>query len=200
VGIQDAVVGTVALKQERNKPARLEAYLRVIKVAAGKIGGEITREVGLEDVSNQEGALDLASRIAPQLYSHSRRGGEAASKAATTTGPEPEKPAGGDAPASQAEVPGRWTLNLPSAQYAHWKEIERVLREQFKSMHIVSLEMGFDRGEHQAGRGGRELYLRAERGRRSERGDCARGFLFGRDADEKLSFTPPGTVQAEPKK
>ncbi len=112
LGIQDAVVGTVALKQERNKPARLEAYLRVIKVAAGKIGGEITREVGLEDVSNQEGALDWPPGSPPSCTAFSAPAARRRARRPPHTGPEPEKPAGGDAPASQAEVPGRWTLNF----------------------------------------------------------------------------------------
>ncbi|MFZ2448492.1 MAG: hypothetical protein WAW37_19200 [Syntrophobacteraceae bacterium] len=200
LGIQDAVVGTLTLKQERNKPARLEANLRVIKVAAGKIGGEITREVSLEDVSNQEGALDLASRITPQLYSLLGGAGEAERKVATTPAPEPEKQAGGETSGQPSEAAGRWTLTLPSSQYAHWKEIERVLREQFKSMHIVSLEMGLTEGNIKLD-GVDGNFVSGLNGTSLPSGATVRVDSFSAEARTiKLSFTPPGTVQAEPKK
>ena len=69
-GIRAAVLGTASFKQDRgSKMAKLEADLRVIRIGPGpdKSETEIRQEQSMEELSNQEGAAELASRIAPQL-------------------------------------------------------------------------------------------------------------------------------------
>ena len=68
LGIQDVVVGKVSYSEDRNsKQVLLDASLRVIRIGQGKSEFELHKAQSMEDLSNQEGALELARRIAPQL-------------------------------------------------------------------------------------------------------------------------------------
>ncbi len=70
LGIQDVVVGKVSYKQDRNsRQVSLDAGLRVIRIGQGKSEFELHKTQSMEDLSNQEGAVELARRIAPQLSS-----------------------------------------------------------------------------------------------------------------------------------
>ncbi len=199
LGIQEAVVGSVTLKQERNKLARLEANLRVIKVADGKTGGEIKREVSMEDVSNQEGAFDLASRIAPQLNSLLGGTGDTGRTTASTA-PTGEQRAGGASSDQPPEAPGRWTLNLASSQFNFWREMERVLREQFKGMRVASLEMGPSEGTIRLD-GVDGSFISRMNGTPLPSGAIVRIESFSTETKViKLSFSPPGKVQTEQKR
>lgn len=143
LGIQDAVVGSVVLKQERNRPARLVMILRVLKVSEGKAEGEVTREIGMEELSNQEGAFELAAIIAPRLNNLLGGGsGGAAGTASASRGQTPSSQTGSGSPGT----PSQWTISFPSIQFSYWKEMERVLREHFKSAQVSGLEMGADEG------------------------------------------------------
>lgn len=140
LGIQDAVVGTLSYKQDRvSKQAVLECNLRVIRISAGKSESEIRKTQSIEELSNQEGALELASRIAPQLSS--LLGGTGAGKKESVSGPT-QGTQEADTPSHESSgSAGDWTINFPSVQYPYWKELERVLRGQSKNMQITSLEM-----------------------------------------------------------
>jgi len=194
LGVQQAVVGAVVLKQERNRPAKLQLNLRVLKVETGKAEGDITRELGMEELSNQDGANELASRVAPQLNSLLGTGGSGARTAS------PGASAGQAEPAAQAAqgAPGRWTVNLPSAQYGYWKEVERVLREQFKSMQITSLEIGGADGTVRLD-GVDGSFISRMNGTSLPSGAVVRIDSYSTETREiKVSFTPPGAVKAEP--
>ncbi len=68
LGIQDVVVGKVSYAQDRDsKQVRLEAGLRVIRIGQGKSEFELQKAQSMEDLTNQEGALELARLVAPQL-------------------------------------------------------------------------------------------------------------------------------------
>lgn len=196
LGVQQAVVGAVALKQERNRPAKLQISLRVLKVAAGKTEGNITRELGMEELSNQDGASELASWVAPQLNSL-LGAGEREQKVSS-----PDAPAGQAEPATTAarqEGPARWTISLPSAQYGYWKEVERALREQFKSMQVTSLEMGAAEGTVRLD-GVDGSFISRMNGTSLPSGALVRIDSYSAETREiKVSFTPPGAVKAEPK-
>jgi len=145
LGIQAVVLGTASFKQERgSKVAKLEVNLRVIKTGTDKSGGEIRQEQSMEELSNQEGAAELASRIAPRLNALLGGAGEAKPKAA-----QPDSVADKQGSAS-ASGTGRgaeeWTIYLPAAQYSYWREVEKILREQFKNMRVNGLEMGTQEG------------------------------------------------------
>ncbi len=199
LGIRQAVLGGVALKQERNKLAKLEASLRVINVAAGKSQGEIKREVSIEDVSNRDGAVDLASRIAPQLNSL------LSEPAASDNKTEPsvqtmEKQPGGSTDEQRSEEFGQWTFNLASVQFPFWKEMERILREQFKTMRVAGLEMGVSEGTIRLD-GVDGAYISRMNGTSLPSGALIHIESFSNETRiVKVSFTPPVKAEAEPKR
>jgi len=67
LGLARAVVGNVALRKSGNQNPRIEAALRVVDVPSGRVQGEIRKQWTLQGDSIQEGALELASLIVPQL-------------------------------------------------------------------------------------------------------------------------------------
>ncbi|MHC1728293.1 MAG: hypothetical protein AB9866_20205 [Syntrophobacteraceae bacterium] len=141
LGIQEVVTGTVAIKRDRDaRQVWIEANLRVIRIGAGKSEFEIRKMQSMEELSNHDGAMELAARIAPEL--NEMMGGTARSKSkATAAGSGTEAaPEGGASKAGDAV--GNWTITLPVAQYAYWKEVEALLRRQFKGMQVTSFEMG----------------------------------------------------------
>ncbi|MCE5334719.1 MAG: hypothetical protein LLG06_09010 [Desulfobacteraceae bacterium] len=146
LGVKDAVVGTVVYKRDRtNRQVYLEASLRVIR--AGKTVGDLRKAQSVEELSNEEGALELASRVVPDV---ARLLGAEDGGANRPSGPpaqqrEPAQQQGGTAEPGAVQG-GPWTLSFPSAQYPYWKALERVLREQFKNMHISGLEMSSGEG------------------------------------------------------
>jgi hypothetical protein len=198
LGIPEVVIGSVALRQERNKPAKLETSLRVLKVGTGQAAGEISREVGMEELSNREGAGELASRIAPQLNNLLVGAAEGERKTEITGTPAEQSGRAASAPAS--DTAGRWTVTLPSAQYAYWKELERALREQFKTLHVASLEMGTSEGTIRLD-GVDGSAISKMNGTSLPSGAQIRIESYSTETRSiKLSFTPPGTAKPEPKK
>lgn len=188
LGIKRAVVGSIALRQERNRPAKLQISLRVLNVADGKAEGNITRELGMEELSNQDGAAELASWVAPQLNSLLGAG------TASSPGAQPE-----GAASASSQAPGRWTITLPSVQYTYWKEVERTLREQFKNMQVTSLEMGTTEGTVRLD-GVDGSFISRMNGTSLPSGAQVRIESYSTETREiKISFTPPGNVKAEPK-
>jgi hypothetical protein len=135
LGIQEVVVGKVSYNEARDGgQVRLEASLRLIRIGQGKSEFEISKAQGMEDLSNQEGAAELARRVAPQLSS--LLGGPQTARA---TGPVAT-----DSQASASQTAGAGTLlvHVPSEQYSSWMELEGLLREQFKGMKRTGLEIG----------------------------------------------------------
>lgn len=129
LGIPHVVVGSVVLKQNQRKGApRLETTLRLLNVASGKMEGEVRKDMAVAEGSKQEGAMELALLVIPQLERLVRdQAGEAQS-------------GGGAAPAGSAMD---WTLRIQAGhQYAHWAELEKALRERFKSIQVKGMEFG----------------------------------------------------------
>ncbi len=199
LGIRLAVLGGVALRQERNKLAKLDANLRVINVGAGKLQGEIKREVSMEDVSNRDGAADLASRIAPQLNSLLGESMSIESKAEPSM-QAVEKQAGSSKDEQRSTEFGQWTFSLASAQYPFWKEMERILRDQFKTMRVTGLEMGSTEGTIRLD-GVDGGYVSRMNGTSLPSGALVHIESFSNETRTvKLSFTPPANAEAKPKR
>jgi hypothetical protein len=189
LGIQDVVVGKVSYARDRNsKQVFLDAGLRVIRIGQGKSEFELHKAQSMEDMSNQEGALELARRIAPELSS--LLGGAKAGQGATASTP------GG---ASSAASVGPLSINVPSAQYPYWMELESILRVQFKNMQIASLQIGTTESAVKLDGVNGEYILKMS-GTRLPSGATVRIDSYSTETQTmKVSFAPPGGVQAETK-
>ncbi len=191
LGIQDVVVGKVSYAEDRNsKQVRLDAGLRVIRIGQGKSEFELHKAQSMEDLSNQEGALELARRIAPELSS--LLGGP-------QTGQGAGIPTPGRATSAQAASVGPLLIYVPSAQYPYWMELERILREQFKNMQIASLQIGTTQSAVKLD-GVNGKYILEMSGTRLPSGATVRIDSYSTEAQTmKVSFSPPGGVQVETK-
>lgn len=194
LGIQDVVVGKVSYMQDRNsKQAWLDASLRVIRIGQGKSEFELHKTQSIEDISNQEGALELAAQVAPQLSSllgGSQAGG-------TQRGGAGASGQGQEAASSQPGSVGPLTIYMPSAQYLYWKELEGIVREQFKNMQITSLEIGSTQGVVKLDNVGGDYILKMS-GTALPSGATVRIESYSTETQTmKVSFAPPGNVQAE---
>jgi hypothetical protein len=189
LGIQDVVVGKVCYAQDRNsKQVLLDASLRVIRIGQGKSEFELHKAQSMEDLSNQEGALELARRIAPQLSS--LLGGAQAGQGAGASTP-------GETSSAQAASTGPLSINVPSAQYPYWMELESILREQFKNMQIAGLQIGATESAVKLDGVNGEYILKMS-GTRLPSGATVRIDSYSTEAQTmKVSFSPPGGVQAE---
>ena len=129
LGIQNVVVGSLVLRQNQSQGApRLEANLRMLHASSGKSQGEVRRDIAVSEGSKEEGAMELALLIVPQLER-------------LIAAPAPSAGAG-ESPAI-AGGPADWTLRIAAGQqYAHWAELEKALRERFKNMQVKRLEFG----------------------------------------------------------
>ncbi len=196
LGIQDVVVGKVSFMQDRNsKQAWLDASLRVIRIGQGKSEFELHKTQSIEDISNQEGALELAAQIAPQLSSllGGSQAGGAQRGGAVPSGP------GQEASSSQQGSVGPLTVYLPSGQYLYWKELEGILREQFKNMQITSLEIGATQGVVKLD-GVSGDYILKMSGTALPSGATVRIESYSTEKQTmKVLFAPPGNTQAETK-
>lgn len=138
LGIQDIVTGTVGIKRERDaKQVWIEANLRVIRIGAGKSEFEIRKVQSMEELSNHDAAMALAAKVVPELID--LVGG--ASRGKRKAAPALDQATEGGVPGAE-ETPGDWTIYIPTGQYAHWREMEALLRRQFKGMQVTSFEMG----------------------------------------------------------
>ena len=191
LGIQDVVVGKVSYSEDRNsKQVLLDASLRVIRIAQGKSEFELHKAQSMEELSNQEGALELARRIAPQLVT--LLGGAQAGQGAGASTP------GGTSSAPVAGA-GPLSISVPSAQYRYWMEFESILREQFKNMQVTSLQIGATESSVKLD-GVIGEYILKMSGSRLPSGVTVRIDSYSTETQTmKVSFSPPGGAQAETK-
>jgi hypothetical protein len=198
LGIQAVVLGTAAFKQDRgSKIAKLEANLRVIRVGSDKSEGEIRQEQSMEELSNQEGASELASRIAARLDTMLGGAGEDRRKA-TVSDSTPEKQVNTAATATGGNA-DKWTIHLPSSQYPYWREVEKILREQFKNLNVGSMEMGPKEGVILVSNVDGSFISRMN-GTSLPSGAMVVVDSYSAETQVvKISFTPPGKVQGGPK-
>jgi len=162
-GAAYAVWGHVILRESQDQPARLEVSLRMVDSASGKALGDVQKHFLLGEASDQEGALQLASQVVPQLDSILRRQGTEAAREPATVVQEPaissdkaaeaaasRKPAAEPSPSRprvEAAEPGEWVLRIRAAnQYAAWRELEAALRQHSKAVQVKSLELGPEEG------------------------------------------------------
>jgi hypothetical protein len=189
LGIQDVVVGKVSYAEDRNsKQVLLDADLRVIRIGQGKSEFAVHKAQSMEDLSNQEGALELAKRIAPQLSN--LLGGPQAGQGAGASTP-------GGAPSAQVASVGPLLIYVPSAQYPYWMELESILRDQFKNMQIASLQIGTTQSAVKLDGVNGEYILKMS-GTRLPSGATVRIDSYSTEAQTmNVSFSPPGGVQVE---
>ena len=189
LGIQDVVVGKVSYAEDRNsKQVLLNADLRVIRISQGKSEFEVHKAQSMEDLSNQEGALELARRIAPQLSN--LLGGPQTGQGAGASTP-------GGAPSAQVASVGPLLIYVPSGQYPYWMELERILRDQFKTMQIASLQIGTTQSAVKLDGVNGEYILKMS-GTRLPSGATIRIDSYSTEAQTmNVSFSPPGGVQVE---
>ena len=91
----------------------------MIRSGKDQAGVEIRKTLSMEDLSNQAGAFELAKRVAPELSS-------------LLGGP---KTLADNAGPGSAEFPahlGKLVIHLSSIQYAHWMELQQILRRSFR--------------------------------------------------------------------
>ncbi len=191
LGIQQVVVGSIEFREAQNKPANLDVRLQVLRADSGKAEGSVSRTQSMEELSNQDGASELASRVAPRLkniFAQAEQGG----------GGQAASGAGGGSQAGQAGgTPETWTVNLPSSQYAYWEEIERMLRENFKGMRVTSLEMGAREGTIRL-KGVDGSFISRMDGTSLPSGATVHIDSYSTEGQAiKLSFAPPANVQGE---
>lgn len=150
-----AVIGAVSLRHKQGEGTRLNAALRVLSVPSGKSAGEIRKELTVEEGSNQEAAMALAAAISPQLdrlldgasqagpsSGTPRPGGSPGPEASSTNPPASNSAAPGLTPAPPAPE-GAWVLKIMARQqFPAWQEMEKLLREHFKSMQVKGLQFG----------------------------------------------------------
>ncbi|ABK16122.1 hypothetical protein [Syntrophobacter fumaroxidans] len=127
LGIRNVVVGRVVLHQRSKEPARLDAELQIIEAASGKSLGKLRKTRNLEELTNQEGAMELAGDVTNELTG--LLSGD--TRAAAPAGPVP------------VAGEGEWVLRLQAADHhAYWREVEKLLREQARGMTMLGMEMG----------------------------------------------------------
>ncbi|SPJ13819.1 exported hypothetical protein [Syntrophobacter sp. SbD2] len=192
LGIHDVVVGKVSYAEDRNsKQVLLDADLRVIRIGQGKSEFELHKAQNMEDLSNQEGALELARRIAPQLSNFLGGPPQAGQGTGSST------PAG--ATSAQVASVGPLLIYVPSAQYPYWMELASILREQFKDMQIANLQIGTTQSAVKLDGVNGEYILKMS-GARLPSGATVRIDSYSTEAQTmNVSFSPPGGVQVETK-
>jgi hypothetical protein len=198
LGIQAVVLGTASFKQDRgSKTAKLQASLRVIKIGSGKSESEVRQEQSMEELSNQEGAMELASRIAPRLNELLGGTGRDERKE-TLSGSVPEKQ--GSTPAAGTGMNAeKWTIHIPSAQYPYWREVERILREQFRNMQVNGLEIGATEGVVQLSNVDGSFISKMNGTALPSGALIIVDSYSAEEQSVKVSFTPPAKIQGGPK-
>ncbi len=191
LGIQDVAVGKVFYGEDRSsRQVRLDVSLRVIRIGQGKSEFELHKTQGMEDLSNQEGALELARRIAPELIGLLGGAGAAQEAGASTQG---------GASSARVGSVGPLSISVPSAQYPYWMELESILREQFKNMQIGSLQIGATESAVKLDGVNGEYILKMS-GTKLPSGATVQIESYSTETQTmKVSFSPPGGVQAETK-
>jgi hypothetical protein len=192
LGIHDVVVGKVSYSEDRNtKQVLLDADLRVIRIAQDKSEFELHKAQNMEDLSNQEGALELARRIAPLLSNLLGEGPQAGQGTGASTSE--------GATSAQVAGVGPLLIYVPSAQYPYWMELESILREQFKNMQVGSLQIGTTQSAVKLDGVNGEYILKMS-GARLPSGATVRIDSYSTETQTmNVSFSPPGGVQVETK-
>jgi hypothetical protein len=125
MGAQVLILGTAVAEPEGDRGVVLDATARVVNAASGKVEGEIHKRLGPNRDGRPELAKQLATVILPQLDRLLRGSGVASDST------------------YQAGAADEWALLIHSDHpYAHWEEMEKILRESFKSMKVKGIEMG----------------------------------------------------------
>jgi hypothetical protein len=192
LGVQNAVVGKVSLHRDRSSgQVLLEAGLRVVRIDKGKSESELHLTQSMEDLSNQEGAAELARQIAPQLsslFGGPRNGHRAA-----------ESNQGAPPSSEQTGNTGPLVIYVPSTQYSYWMELEKMLREQFVNMQRAGFEIGPAESTVKLDGVNGEYILKMS-GTRLPSGASIHVDSFSTEAQTmKVSFAPPEKVQTETK-
>lgn len=132
-GATHAVVGKLELLRDQGRGTRVATTLGVLKTSSGKAMGEIHKEYPLGEASNQEKAMELASLVVPQLDRFLME----SSIPDESFQPTPPRTMGVSGPSKGEGLTLQIRSNRPQAD---WEEMEKMLREQFKSMQIMGLE------------------------------------------------------------
>jgi len=144
MGINKVIMGNVAMKERQNQAAVLEATLRVLNVSTGKSQGEIRRAWTMGDTTNQEGAMELAMLITPQM---DRLLQDSSRPATFTPAPATDSARNQTRASPPASAPatvgaGEWLLVIRSNHpYEYWEELEKLLRDRSKSVQIKDMEL-----------------------------------------------------------
>ncbi len=157
LGIQKVVTGSITVKRVQEQGQKLDAILRVVSVGSGKQHGEVRKSLAMGDATSQEGALEMASLIMPQLDSLLRESSRSAGpQTAVTSTPPPSPPEKASTPAPAAtprgellpatdsgKDTGEWIVKLGADnQYVGWEKLESQLRERFKGMRVRGFQVG----------------------------------------------------------
>lgn len=188
LGVKYIVVGKVSYISDRtSQEVSLNADLRVLGPDGGQgAGHEIKKTLSMDDLSNQAGAKELASMIAPQLSALFGGPGEAAAKS---------QPGSAEFPSHL----GKLVIHLPSSQYSHWTELKKILHGQFQTMHVDDLQIGpAETLVNLSGVDG--SYILKMDGSRLADGFALRIDSYSTQKGAmKISFTAPAKVQAQTK-
>jgi hypothetical protein len=159
MGAEKIVIGTADLVPRGSHDASFAVNLRVLDVASGKSLGEIHKEMDLDGASDQQGAMDMASALVPQLDRFLREPSrlkervksERIERIEQSDRPEQSEQSEQPTQSAQSAQPaqpteslkgaGEWTLLIRSDhQYAYWEDLAKILLEHFKSMRVRSIE------------------------------------------------------------
>jgi hypothetical protein len=188
LGVKYVVVGKVSyISDHKSQEVSLTADLKVLGPGGGQAAGhEIKKTLSMDDLSNQAGATELASTIALKLSTLFGGPGESTAKT---------KPGSAEFPSHLEKL----VVHLPSLQYSHWTELEKVLRGQFQSMHIDDLQIG--PAETLVDLSGVDgSYILKMDGARLADGSALRIDSYStQEGAMKISFIAPAKVQAQPK-
>ncbi|MGC9194358.1 MAG: hypothetical protein ACP5IL_02755 [Syntrophobacteraceae bacterium] len=188
LGVKHVVVGKISYISDRNsQEVSLNADLRVLGPDDGQAAGhEIKKTLSMDDLSNQAGATELASMIAPQLSVLFGGPKESAAKS------EPGSP----------EFPshlGKLVIHLPSLQYSHWTELEKVLHGQFQTMHVDDLQIGPSETLVNLSGVDSSYILKMDGARLASGFELRIDSYSTQEGAMKISFIAPAKVQAQPK-
>jgi hypothetical protein len=122
---QAVVIGTAALEKE-NRQQTLKVDLRILSSTTLQEQGEVHLERTVGDATPEERALELAALTAPELERILLQASQAKAPSTVSIGDT-----------------GSLTLVVNSYQsLSNWEELERILRENLKSLKVKDMELG----------------------------------------------------------
>lgn len=126
MGLPAAITGFVALGEDPHQGLVLKTALQVLDVASDQSLGEVHKELVLQGTSFQEGVMNLAAAVIPELDSLLGRKPQPAGVSRTAPGNG-----------------GEWTLIISGDhRQAYWGQLEQLLREHYHSLRVRSIELG----------------------------------------------------------